>query len=240
MALIGTPPWLIPTDVIGAMSAGGRLGLGRAELGERANEAAQRTGLGYAQLGADQASAGAALHAKLAEHALSLALHQSNQEEERRKDLANEALRGMAIEQAIKKDQETQEETKRAHTAAEALGTKKQEDIFKKQQIDLAHRALMEAQREYHDTLKNNPKGVDEAKLKLENARREYDRLSGGFTDLGDLSSALTPMTMPAAVPGDLLMPGSSLQLPTGFPGLTPYSPAETSSGLQYEIKPRK
>lgn len=249
MALINTPPWLMPTDVIGAMSAGGRLGLGSAELGERARESDQRTGLGYAQLGADQASAGAALHAKLAEHALALALHQSTQEEQKRKDQAMEQLRGMAIEQSIKKDAETQAETKRAHTAAESLkqkgldlAAKKEQDVqetaFKKQQIQLAHQRLMQAEKAYQDAVKSgNKEQADSAKSHLDDVRRHYETLSGDYTDASGVIG-------PAPTAGEQLFPQIPIPGPATFtlpqipPGTGFIPMGETKSGNRYSIEP--
>lgn len=152
MALLGIPPWLMPTDVIGAASAGGRLGLGAAELGERARESDQRTGLGYAQLGAEEASAGARLHAAAAQNALNLALHQSSLEEERRRDEASQRARAEALAETVRSDKAAEGLKK---TQFEELGkrqTQKEDAAMKlakfkalSSQLDHAKRAKMVA-----------------------------------------------------------------------------------------------
>lgn len=234
----------MPTDVVGAMSAGGRLGLGRAQLGEQAREADQRAGLGYAQIGANQATAGAQLHAAQAQRALDFALHQSSLEEDRRRDEAVQRARSEALTEQTRKDTATEAETKRAHTAAEDLkkqaietGLKRQEEIGKRRQIELAHRELLQAERQYHDAVKTN-QGVDEAKKNAEDARRRYATLAGDYSGLPDAGTATELFTAPAAttLPAEfnLGMP------PVGMNPMDLSAPigGATSSGLKYSIQP--
>lgn len=118
MALMAVPPWIQAPDVVGAASAGGRLGLGVAQLGQEAAQAANKNALGYAQLGAEQATAAAQLQARQHENSLLLGLKSAAEAEQARKDKAAEDLRSQYLKQQQAKQ-----------TAAEELKNKVEDHI---------------------------------------------------------------------------------------------------------------
>ena len=246
MALINTPPWLIPTDVIGAMSAGGRLGLGSAELGERARESDQRTGLGYAQLGADQASAGARLQAQLAEHALAATLHQSQMEEEKRKNMATEFLRGSAIEEARRRDEAAEALRKQQFTELGKRQTQKEDAAMKLQRYKTVSSQLAAAQKQLAAAQANgDDAAASTAQQRIGELTQQMQEFSSGETPSG--STAAPAMTSPIPSAGESLfqpspMPGAAPifslpQIPPGT-GFIPMGGNTTKSGNRYSIEP--
>lgn len=229
----------MPTDVIGAMSAGGRLGLGRAELGERARESDQRTGLGYAQLGAEEASAGARLHAAAAQNALNLALHQSSLEEQRRRDESMQRARSEALSETTRKNKASEELRQKTIDAFQTRTETSQKTAMEKERLHEAYQRMANAERAWAAaTASGDPNAVDKAESMLNEARAEYQRLSGGAGPEAS-TATIEPMApvAPESIPGILPSQFNLGLPPAGMNPMDLSAPIGGAEQFQYEIK---
>jgi hypothetical protein len=113
MAIGPIPPWEIPPDYIGAMSAGAKIGLDRANLETQANEAADRLRLSYAELAGRGAGDAARENA-------AMQLHMLGRQDALSQWAAEHAMKQQQLDLAAQREKVT-EQREQHRTAAEQL-----------------------------------------------------------------------------------------------------------------------
>jgi len=115
-----TPPWLVPPDFLGAMRGGAEAGIAASRTAQAAQEAAQRTRLGYAQLAQEASSDMARIAANREAQAIAAA----------------ESLRGHGLrELALAQDQRNR--VTDDERMAAALGLQERKQLFDERQASL-------------------------------------------------------------------------------------------------------